>query len=199
VVTLRAATLLLSSLLATCVTPAWADGRDYRESVEPPSIPPWLSLPLESGHAAAWAKDRPGPVFRWTASLLPGVYLFNARLGLNVPLQYHYRNPGHDVGLGLRATFLLHSFAGGFVPLRAVAESTYLVSGGGFSLAGGLSLGVGSLVHALVLGGKDTDRDVPFVSLRLGVDLLALGDPVAALTRHVPQADLAVPDPSQSR
>jgi hypothetical protein len=38
---------------------------------------------------------------------------------------------------------------------------------------------------------------VPFVSLRLGVDLLALGDPIAALTRHVPQKDLAVPTPDQ--
>jgi hypothetical protein len=196
-VTRAAASRWLAGALAMLPAPAWADGRDYRESVEPPSIPAWLSLPFESGHAAAWVEDRPGPVFRWTASLLPGVFLFDSRLGLNLPVQYHYRNPGHDLGLGLRATFLLHAFAGGFVPLRAVGESTYLVWGRGFSLAGGLSLGVGSLVHALVLGGTDTDRDVPFVSLRLGVDLLALGDPIAALTRHVPQKDLAVPTPDQ--
>jgi hypothetical protein len=197
VVTRGAASLLLASVLVLLAARARADGRDYRESVEPPSIPAWLSLPFESGHAAAWVEGRPGPVFRWTASLLPGVFLFDSRLGLNLPVQYHYRNPGHDLGLGLRATFLLHAFAGGFVPLRAVGESTYLVWGRGFSLAGGLSLGVGSLVQTLVLGGKDTDRDVPFVSLRLGVDLLALGDPIAALTRHVPQKDLAVPTPNQ--
>jgi hypothetical protein len=178
--------------------PARADGRDFRESVEPPLIPRWLSLPLESGHAAAWVEGRPGPVFRWAASLAPGVYLFDSRLGLQLPVQYHYRNPGHDLGLGLRATFLVHAFAGGFVPLRLAAESAYLVRGQGFSLAGGFMVGLGSLVHVLALGGKDTDRDVPFVGLRVGLDLLALGDPVAAITRHVPQADLATPPPTRS-
>jgi hypothetical protein len=193
----RSASLLASALVALAA-PADADGRAFRESVEPPAIPRWLVLPLESGHTAAWVEDRPGPVFRWTASLLPGVLLFDSRLGLNVPVQYHYRNPGHDLGLGLRATFLVHAFGGGFVPLRVAGEAAYLVRSQGFSVAGGLMLGLGSLVHVLALAGRDTDRDVPFLGLRVGLDLLALGDPVAAVTRHVPQADAAEPLPSRT-
>lgn len=156
-----------------------------------PALPEWMTLPFEFGHAAAWVPERTGPVYRTTASLLPGAFL--GPLTLHVPLQVHYRNPGWDMAFGARATLLVAPLAGGFVPVRAMLEATYLALGGGGYLDGGLMFGLGSLAQLVLVAGRDTERDVWFLGLRLGVDVLALWDPVAAIVRFVPPRDISGP------
>lgn len=166
---------------------ARADGQDYHERVEAPVTPPWLVLPFEYGDAAAWAKGRTGPVYRFSAALLPGVVV--DRFSLHFSLQALYRNPGWDVATGGRASYLLGTLSGGFLPVRVLAEGSYLPVAGGASFAGGGAVGLGSLLQVAALYGYDTDLETHFVSVRLGIDLVALGDPIAAVTRHVPQQD----------
>lgn len=179
----------LVASLASLLLPrlAAADGQDYHEHVEEPVLPSWFTAPFEYGHAAAWAEGRTGPVYRFTAAVLPGVAL--DRFSLHLALQALYRNPGWDVGTGGRVTYRVTSLAGGFLPLRVLAEASYLpVSQGAYVAAGGM-VGIGGLLQLSALYGHDTDLETNFLGVRLGVDLAALGDPIAAVTRYVPQQD----------
>jgi hypothetical protein len=182
------------ALAAACV--AWSgtalcDGQDYHEAVDPPSIPPCLTLPFEIGDATAWVHERTGPVYRASATLLPGVLL--GPVSLHVPLELQYRNPGWDFAFGGRITYLVSPLFGGFVPFRVVASPTYLVRGKGAHLAGGLMGGLGNLLYVTALYAYETDREIHSASVRLGLNLLALGDPVGAITHYVPQEDIASP------
>ncbi len=163
---------------------ALADGQEYHEAVPVPYVPPNLTVPFEYGHAAAWVEDRTGPVYRMTLGVLPG-YLFG-RLSVHAALQLHYRNPDWDGGFGGRVTFLVAPLFGGLVPLRLLAETTYLPVGRGVFAAGGVAFGLGNLIGLSLLAGDDSDRRAKFVGVRLAFELSALGDPVGAITRFVP-------------
>jgi hypothetical protein len=192
----RVHSLAPAALAAACV--AWpgtalADGQDYHEAVDPPTIPRCLTLPLEIGDATAWVRDRTGPVYRASATLLPGVLL--GPVSLHLPLELQYRNPGWDFALGGRLTFLVAPLFAGFVPLRVVAAPSYLVRGKGAHLAGGLMGGLGELLYVTALYAYETDREVHSASVRFGINLLAFADPVGAITHYVPQQDIATPRP----
>lgn len=187
------ATVALHGLAAVLgIAPcAWADGSDYHESVPAPAVPRWLSLPFEWGHDAAWVRGSQGPVYRAMIGLLPGVQL--GSVGLQAALQGHYRNPGFDAGLGGHATWLLARGLGGLLALRVFGEAVYLPVRSGADIGAGLKVGAGNLVYLAILGGGDTDREVGFFGVRIGVELPALADPVGAITYFSPSADLAVP------
>lgn len=176
-----AAVFLLSS-------PVLADGQDYHESVSSSGPPRWLTVVLESGHAAAWVDHPKRPVYRWTGELLPG-YEWDW-LALQAALQLNYRNPGWDGGFGGRVTLLLARAAGGFVPLRVFGEATYLPVGQGVYFAGGPMAGIGRLAHVGLIGGYDTDRKAAFFGVRLGIELTAFSDPVRAITHFAPYQPL---------
>jgi hypothetical protein len=110
------------------------------------------------------------------------------RFSLHLPIEVHYRNPGADVALGGRATFIFWRAFGGFVPLRLLAQGAYLVRGQGAAVGGGAMVGLGALLHLAALYDYDTDRNVHSLGIRIGFDLLSVPDPVAAITHFVPQA-----------
>ena len=188
---------LAAALLGFCVCrPASADGRDFHEQVPVPSVPPWLTVPFEYGHGAAWTETGSSPAYRLTAGVLPGVNI--GRFTVQAAFQVLYRNPDWDLGLGGRTSVHLGSLSGGFLPVRVLAEASYLPIHGGGYVAGGLSLGIGRLLYVAALYGKDTDRSTNFFGVRLGVDLPSLWDPIGAVTRDVPQQDFGARVPCGS-
>jgi hypothetical protein len=169
--------------------PALADGQDYHEKVELRTPPPWLTLPFESGHAAAWVPERIGPVYKWNLSLLPGVRLGDLATVQGVA-QWNYRNPDGDFGFGGRATVLLGRAFGGFVPTHLVLEGTHFTASRGGRLAVGPEFGLGRLIYLIGYFGWETDRREYIANFGVGADLMGFWDPVGAITHYVPQKDL---------
>lgn len=189
----REAAMAAAMMLLALAREARADGQDFHEDVRVPATPDWLSVPLELGHAAAWVRHTDGPLYRFEAGILPGVNL--GPLGLHLALHAEYRNPEWDLGLGGRITLRVGTLAGGFVPIRLLAEVSHLAVTHGGNAAGGFMFGLGRLAYIAALYGHDTDRPVNDVEMRFGVDLAALWDPVGAVIREVPQIDTATPLP----
>ncbi len=177
--------------MLTCSSAALADGSDYHEAVPARPTPRWLTLPIEYGHAAAWTRGGGGPAYRFTGSLLPGLVF--GPLTLQAALQAVYRNPEWDAGIGGRVSVKVLDLVSGFVPLRVLVESSHHPIHPGGYVAGGGSVGLGGLLYLAAMYGHDTDRPTQYFAVRLGVDLLSLWDPVGAILRDVPAADIGRP------
>jgi hypothetical protein len=164
---------------------ARADGLESREISRVPFDPGKFTIPFELGSSAAWLQRGQGPVYRFSAGVLPGALLWEC-VGLHGLAQFQYRNPGVDVALGGRVSMIVASLAGGLLPLRAAAESAYFVRGKGVYYAGGFGISFGNLLYLMPFVGYDQERNARFATVRIGFELMSLGDPVGAITRFVP-------------
>ncbi len=171
---------LLLSRAAAC------EESTYHESVYVPPRARWITVPIEVGHSTAWTQQRTGPLYEFDAALLPGLLVAD-RLGFHLGGELHYRNPGWDGGPAARVDCVVAELAGGFVPVRVLAGTNWLTHAGALRLDGGLGIGLGKLLTLTLTGGYETDREVKFLHLGLGIDLYELSDPVAGITHYVPQ------------
>jgi hypothetical protein len=192
--------LLLRFLCALAVALSWslparADGLDYHENVSMPAWPRWLVLPVELGGSAAWVQDRTGPVYRFALGILPGAELAD-RFALHLALGGLYRNPDIDAALGGRATVRVLDAAGGYLPLRLLADVEYLPRANALMTSVGAMAGLGRLFHCAFLGSYDSDRESFALGLRFGIELSGFGNPVAAITHYVPYRAVPRPEPS---
>jgi hypothetical protein len=177
------------ALAAACLAgSAYADGRDHHEVVPPPLLPRSVVMPVEYSDAVVWIKERKGPVYRMSGGVAPGLLL--GRFSLHVPLEYYYRNPGGDVGLGLRGTYSVCTPVGGLLPLGVIAQGSYLFHYHALHWEAGPMIGLGTLLQAAVAYGSDTDRKLHSIAIRIGYNVFAGGDPVAAITHFSPEAPL---------
>jgi hypothetical protein len=181
---------VLRPLLVFAAALSWsisarADGLDYHENVSVEAWPRWLSLPAEFGGSAAWLDERTGPVYRFAVGVLPGVEIAD-RFGFHLSLGGIYRNPEFDASVGGRATVLVLDAAGGYLPVRVLAGTDYLLVSRALSPNAGALCGLGRLFHFALLGSYDSDRETWAVGLRFGIDLAGFQNPVGAITHYVP-------------
>lgn len=169
---------------------ASADGQSYHEKVEVQSQAPTFTFPVEAGHAAAWVADRVGPIYKWNATALPGFWI-HERVTLHAALQVLYRNPYWDFGAGGRATVLLARGAAGLVVTQLFAEGSYLVRDHAARIVVGPLFGLGRLFYLSGGLGWESDRNEWSANLGVGIDILALSDPVGAAIHYVPPRDLS--------
>jgi hypothetical protein len=179
--------LVLALAAASLAGDAHADGRDHHEVVPPPLLPGWVVMPVEFSDAVVKLRDR-GHIYRMSAGVAPGLQL--GHFSLHVPLDYYYRNPGGDFGFGLRGTVVPLTLVGGMVPLGVFAQGSYLAHYQALHVELGPMIGIGTLLHAALAFGTATDRKQLSVGMRLGFNILAAGDPVAAITHFSPEAPL---------
>jgi hypothetical protein len=172
--------------LGALASSARADGTDYHEEVEPPRVPHWLTVPIEIGDAVTLAGEKRGALYRWSGGVQPGMAF--ERFSFHAPVELHYRNPGVDVAVGVRATWAFWHAVGGFVPVRLVAQASYFLREPGIALNVGPMVGLGTLVHLTPLYGFDFDRKVHSLGIRIGFNAVGFVDPVAAIAHFVPQA-----------
>jgi len=165
---------------------AHAEESTYHEAVHVPPHPRWVTVPLEIGHSTLWLPNRGGPLYGFDVAFLPGL-IAKERWGFHLGGELHYRNPHWDVGPGARVDYLVAMPAGGFVPLRVLAGTNWLARANALRLEGGFAAGLGKLLTLSLTAGYETDREVKFLHLALGVDLIELSDPIAGIAHYVPQ------------
>jgi hypothetical protein len=179
-----------AALAAAVCACAWArvaaaEDSIYHEAVIAPPHVRELTVPLEFGHSAAWSHSRTGPAYEAEVAAFPGVLLFD-RLGLHAAAEFHYRNPDLDLGLGGRISFIITPLLGA-LPVGVFAGASYLTWSNAAQLEAGGSFGLGRLAYVSLSVGYESDRQVYFGHLALGVDLCELGDPIAAIVHFVPE------------
>jgi hypothetical protein len=165
---------------------ARAEENESREAVQPSFDPGNVTLPVEYASSAAWLRgtDSP-PAYRVSATVLPG-YMFWGRLTVHALGQYAYRSPGWEFAAGARASVVVWTPLGGLVPVKLSGDAACFIGGGGCFSSGGPAFGLGTLLYLMPNIGYDGARNVLFAGVRFGLDVLALGDPVGAITRFAP-------------
>ena len=162
------------------------DAQEFRPVVAAPHIVA-ARLPIELATGGAWKQLENGPAGVVSAAFLPGIGF--ERWDINAVLRVPYQNPGADVALGGRLSLRIHELFDGLLPIRLGGEATYLAYHKGAHLAGGVSLGAGTIGSLGLWGGWDTAYERVFVNVTLQVDLAKLGDPVGALLELTPPED----------
>ncbi|HTA88139.1 MAG TPA: hypothetical protein VK745_01135 [Polyangiaceae bacterium] len=165
---------------------ASAEASIYHESVPTPPHVSDFTLPLEWGDSAVWGRGRPGPLYEFEAGLLPGFLLWDT-LGLHAKVEYHYRNPGSDIGLGGRASCVVVPAVAGFVPVTVFTGWSYLPHANTSEFEAGASFGLGKLFYLALSGGYEADRRSGVYHMAFGIDLNELSDPIGSITHFVPE------------
>jgi hypothetical protein len=167
---------------------AAADAREFRPVTSSPVVVPWLTLPVELELGNARHTWQEGPRATDDLAFLPGVNV--DRWQFNLALRGLYQNPHYDFALGGRVGYRVADVLDGALPVRLAFDASYLTVHPGVRAAGGVQIGLGTLLSLGVWGGRDTSDDRTFVNLALELDTLKLGDPIGAILELTPTQDL---------